>query len=94
MNKENIRVNFCQNIHYLRKLHNMTQKKMSQILNISVKKLGRIEKCDPACRIYGDMLCRVCDHFDLSADEILFENWTRMYRDGQTDQKTSCTKTI
>ena len=75
MKNEEIHKNFCQNIRHLRKVYLMKQKEMAPILGISVGKLSRIENCDPAARIDCGMICQVCSHFDLSADEILFENW-------------------
>lgn len=78
MNLEQSVINFCQNLRHLRKVHGMTQKEMAQILGISVKRLSKMDNCDPHVRINTAHLCRVCDYFHLSSDEILFENWPRM----------------
>ena len=66
----------CKNLRHLRKVYNLTQKEMAQILGISVGKLGRIERCEPGVKITADLLCRACDRFDRSADELLFEVYT------------------
>ena len=70
--------NFCQNLRHLRKVHNMTQKEMAQIIGISANTLGRLERCEERVRLNSVILCRVCDHFQLSVDEMLYENWTEM----------------
>ena len=75
--KDNIK-NFCQNLRHMRKVYKLNQKEMAEILGISVEKLRRIEKCDPNVRIYAVHLCRACDYFQKSCDEMLFENWPEM----------------
>ena len=67
--------NFCWNIRHLRKVHNMTQKEMAEILGISAGMLGRIERMKPGVQIHCGILCRACAHFGYSADELLYENW-------------------
>ena len=70
--------NFCQNLRHLRKVHNLTQKEISEIIGVSVGTLSRIERCEENVRIHCVMLCRVCSHFQVSADEMVFENWPEM----------------
>ena len=78
MDAKEIHHNFCQNLRHLRKVHNLTQKEMAGILGISVSTLGRMESMDEKVRINCRILCRVCDHFGYSTDEILRQNWPRM----------------
>ena len=69
--------NFCRNVLYLRHLHGLTRKEMAQIIGIGTSKLVRIEQEKFPLRISAGMLCRLCDHFDLSADTVLKEELSR-----------------
>ena len=64
---------FCQNLRYLRRHHGMTRKELAEVIGISPGKLARLEREEPGCRVNGEMLCRLCDYFDLSADLVLRE---------------------
>ena len=65
---------FCRNVYYLRKKHHLTQKEMAQILGVGVGNLRKMEKGPEYPRIYGKMLIRVCNHFDIFADVMLKED--------------------
>ena len=67
--------NFCQNLHYLRQKYGITQREMAKILGVSTGTYGKMERCHPSVRIHCGMVCRVCDYFQISADEILQQNW-------------------
>lgn len=73
--------NFCQNLRHLRQVHTMTQKEMARILGVSVTTYGKIERGDPHIRIHCAMLSRVCIHFQISADDILLQNWPQMMKE-------------
>ena len=75
MNIEQSIKNFCQNLRYLRIKYHLTQLEMAKILGVSVRKLRRIEECDPTARIQVVHLYRICDHFHICGDKILLENW-------------------
>ena len=75
MNSEIYVRNFCQNLRHLRKVYRMNQRKMAKILGISVNTLSKMENCVPGVRIHASHVFRVCDHFQKSTDEMLFENW-------------------
>ena len=62
---------FRENICYARKHFRMTRKEMAQVLGISVSKLRRIEQGDTNVRFHNLMLCRFCDHFNISADCVI-----------------------
>ena len=62
---------FFQNIRYLRKIFHLSRKEMAQILGVSAGTVGRMEREMPGVRVNGQMLCRLCDHFRLSADAVL-----------------------
>ena len=62
--------NFRQNVIYLRKTHGLTQRQMAQILGIGIGTLGRLE-AGKVVRMNAGMLIRLCDYFDLSADNCL-----------------------
>ena len=66
--------NFCRNVLFLRLLHKLTRKQMAQIMEISIGKLGRIERQELPFRISVGMLCRLCEYFGLSADVVLKED--------------------
>ncbi len=65
--------NFCFNVHHLRIYHNLTQKQMADIIGISVGTLRKLEASSLQVRINCNMLYRICEHFQISADVILFE---------------------
>ena len=67
---------FSKNVHYLRQVHNLTQKEMAKIMGISVGCLRKIEKGTIPPRASCSMLIYVCNYFDLSADEIVREDLT------------------
>ena len=72
--------NFCQNLRHLRKVHDLTQREMAEIVGVSVNTLGRMERCENTVRVHCAMVCRVCDRFQISAGELLLENWPEMLR--------------
>ena len=69
--------NFCQNLRYLRQTCQISQTEMARILGVSVTTYRRIERCTPSVRLHGGRVRRVCDHFLISADGILRQNWQR-----------------
>lgn len=71
MEISNIIEQFRGNIIYIRHEHNLTQKEMAAIMGVGVGTIRKIEKGETMSRINCRMLCRVCDHFDLSVDAIL-----------------------
>ena len=71
MNREQVRRNFCRNVSYIRRIHKLTQKQMAEILGVSVSSVRKMEAGREIPRLSGQMLCRVCDAFDLSADAFL-----------------------
>lgn len=75
------RINFGQNLRHLRQVHGLTQKEMAEILGISVSTCGKIERCDSTVRIHSGRVHRVCDYFDISADDILRQNWPEMMKE-------------
>ena len=81
---EDWRTNFCQNLHHLRQVHGMTQKEMAAVLGISVGTYGRLERGDPTVRILGEQVYRVCNRFEVSAQELLHQNWPEMLGYRQT----------
>lgn len=72
------RINFGQNLRHLRQVYGLTQREMAEILGVSVSTYGKIERCDPSVRTKSGHICRLCDHFQISPDEILEENWPEM----------------
>ena len=68
-------INFCRNLRHLRQVYDMNQKEMARILGISVSTYGKMERLEESVRIHCGMVCRVCDHFQISVDEIMNENW-------------------
>ena len=61
---------FRRNIRYLRKAHRLTQAAMGEILGVSGKTVGRMERGLPV-RMNMGMLRRVCCYFRISADTML-----------------------
>ena len=75
MSSEKYIRNFCQNLRHLRKVYGMNQMQLAKIMGISVNTLSKMENCIPGVRIHASHVCRVCDYFQKSTDEMLFENW-------------------
>ena len=63
---------FHKNIRYLRRTCHMTRKEMALVMGISVSTLGRIEKDGPMPRVNCQVLYRLCEHFGLSGDVLLY----------------------
>lgn len=59
------------NIHCLRLAYKLTQKQMAEIMGISVDTLRKMEQGKHTPRICCDILWRVCDAFNISADVLL-----------------------
>lgn len=72
---EEWRINFGQNLRHLRQVHGLTQKQMAEILCTSVSTCGKMERCDPTVRIHSGRIHRLCHHFGITAEEMLFQNW-------------------
>lgn len=87
--ENNINLNFCQNLRHLRMVHNLTQAQMAEALGIGVSTLRQLEGCTPPVRVHCDLLCRVCQRFHVSMDEILYENWPEMFRQRYREQEKS-----
>ena len=84
MSSEECIRNFCQNLRHLRKVNGMKQRQMAKILGISVNTLSKMENCVPGVRIHAAHVCKVCDYFHMSTDEILFENWPEILAERQS----------
>ena len=72
------RINFCQNLHHLRQVHNLTQVEMAAIVGVSVATYRKMEHCDPKMRILSSQLYRIREHFDICPDDIFHQNWRKM----------------
>jgi len=73
MNNEQMMLNLCRNISYLRKKHNLSKSKMAKILGISVKSLNLIESGVIPSRLNCDVLYRLYFHFNISIKK-MFED--------------------
>lgn len=62
---------FCKNIHYIRTYYHLTQQQMCRILGISPNTLHKIELGGGNVRLSTDMLCKLCDYFQISGDAVL-----------------------
>lgn len=61
----------CKNIRYLRHIHKLSQMEMARILGISIGSLRKMERgVLPRC-FRAHTVCKICDHFQISADGIL-----------------------
>ena len=60
-----------ENIYYLRIKNKLTQREMAEIIGISVSTLRRMEKFDKSVRTHSGMIHRICDRFEITADELL-----------------------
>lgn len=72
------RINFGQNLWYLRKTHGLTLRQMAEIVGVSLSTYRKMERCDRKVRIHAGRLCRICNHFNIASDEILYRNWCKM----------------
>lgn len=59
---------FCDNIHYLRKTHSLTQKQMAQIMGTSVYSVRLLEQGIMPKQLPYTVFYPLCDYFNLSAD--------------------------
>ena len=75
------RINFGQNMRHLRQVHGLTQRQMAQIIGVSVTTYGKMEQCDPKVRIHIGKVKRICDHFHIDIEEILYQNWPQILQD-------------
>lgn len=62
---------FAQNIQYIRKLHNLTQKQMATLLGISVQSLRNIEQGPIPPRLHFGILLKVYQEFQISSSKII-----------------------
>ena len=65
------RINFAKNLKYLRQIHGLTQVEMAKIVAVCVSTYRRMEKADLKVRIHAGRVCRICDHFGISTDEMM-----------------------
>lgn len=56
------------NIAYYRRLKNLSQMQLSEILNISRTHMSRIENAD--CAVSLDVIFDICDALDISPDKL------------------------
>ncbi|MBQ6720118.1 MAG: helix-turn-helix transcriptional regulator [Oscillospiraceae bacterium] len=75
---EDWRINFCQNLRHLRQVYGLTQREMAGIVGVSLGTYGKMERCDPRVRIHSGRVCRICDHFNVRTDDMLYQNWPQM----------------
>lgn len=79
------RINFAENLKYLRQVHGLTQVEMAKIICVCVHTYRKMEKADPKVRIHAGRVYRICDHFGISMDEmvdtLLAEEDKRSYTD-------------
>ena len=69
------------NIKYIREFYGLSQKEMSAIMGISISTLRRIDQGNSSVRINGKTLCRLCDHFHISTDVVIFLDLEAMSAD-------------
>ena len=61
----------CKNIYFLRMQYSLTQKDMADILGISINSLRKLENGSIPRTFRAGAICRLCNHFQLSADAVL-----------------------
>ena len=75
MDKVKLQKRIFRNIRYLRKQHNLSQKQMAQIMRLCVGGIRKIEKGDHSVRIHIGHIYRLCDHFSISADALVYTDF-------------------
>ena len=65
------RINFAENLKYLRQIHGLTQVEMAKTVAVCVSTYRRMEKADPKVRIHAGRVCRIGDHFGISTDKMI-----------------------
>ena len=65
------RINFAENLKYLRQVNGLTQVEMAKIVAVCISTYRRMEKADPKVRIHAGRVCRICDHFRITTDEMM-----------------------
>lgn len=51
------RINFAENLKYLRQVHGLTQVEMAKIICVCVHTYRKMEKADPKVRIHAGRVC-------------------------------------
>ena len=62
--------NFCRNIAYLRRTHNLTQAQMARIMGVGVHSIRLLERGILPKRLSYMVFYPLCDYFNLSADAL------------------------
>jgi len=65
------RMDFAENLKYLRRVHGLTQVEMAKIVGVCVCTYRKMEHCDPRVRINSGCIPRICNHFQICPGEIL-----------------------
>ena len=65
------RINFGENLKYLRGVHGLTQVEMAKIVGVCVHTYRKMEHGDPSARVQAGRVRRICNHFGISMDDIL-----------------------
>ena len=65
------RINFGENLKYLRRVHGLTQVEMAKVVCVCVHTYRKMEHGDPSVRIQAGKVRRIGDYFEISLDEIL-----------------------
>jgi len=70
-------INFCNNLCFLQQEHGLQKKEMAEILGVSVSTYRKMERCEETVRLHCGMVSRICDHFQVSADDILMKDFRK-----------------
>lgn len=69
------RNNLSQNIIWLRNHYELSKRDMMKIMGIGAKTLDRIENGELPKRLKASALIRLCERFDIKADELLYSTF-------------------
>ena len=68
---------FCENVKALRMEHQLSKRKMAQIMGVGILTLNQLEQGILPQRLKASVLLRLADHFDCSTDELFFQRYGR-----------------
>ncbi len=69
---------FGRNVQYLRTKYFLSQRSMAALLGIGIKSLRKIESGQRCKRAVTNLLFRVCNIFDVSADAVIHDDLQKM----------------
>ena len=65
------RINFAENLKYLRQVNGLTQVEMAKIVGVCAGTYRKMEHGNPTARVHARRVCHICDYFGISMGEMV-----------------------